>query len=185
MTQVATAETPVHEKQSFLSRYVFSTDHKVIGIQYYLTGGLMGVLGALLAGLIRLQLTWPTTQWNLLAKIFPTGMEGGFMKPEFYLALVTMHGTIMIFFFVSLALVSGFGNYLIPLQVGARDMAFPFLNMLSYWTIVPAILIAAASFFVEGGAAGSGWEPAIPGICISPPPGSGGCATARPRRPAR
>jgi cytochrome c oxidase subunit 1 len=160
--------------QSFLRQYVFSTDHKVIGIQYYLTGGLMGILGAFLAGLIRLQLTWPTTQWNFLARIFPTGMEGGFMKPEFYISLVTMHGTIMIFFFVSLVLVSGFGNYLIPLQVGARDMAFPVLNMLSYWTIVPGILIAAASFFVEGGAAGSGWT-AYPPLSAVPSaaPGSG------------
>jgi cytochrome c oxidase subunit 1 len=91
----------------------------------------------MLAALIRLQLAWPGRQWEWLGVLFPTGMESGVMKPEFYLSLVTMHGTIMIFFFVSLCLVSGFGNYLIPLQVGARDMAFPFLNMLSYWTIVP------------------------------------------------
>jgi cytochrome c oxidase subunit 1 len=174
MQHQATRESLAHERTSFLRRYVFSTDHKVIGIQYYLTGGLMGILGAFLAGLIRLQLTWPTTQWNFLAKVFPVGMEGGFMKPEFYISLVTMHGTIMIFFFVSLTLVSGFGNYLIPLQVGARDMAFPALNMLSYWTIVPAILIAAASFFVEGGAAGSGWT-AYPPLSAVPEaaPGSG------------
>jgi cytochrome c oxidase subunit 1 len=174
MQHQAPAAAAVHEERSFLGRYVFSTDHKVIGIQYYLTGGLMGILGAFLAGLIRLQLTWPTTQWNLLAKLFPVGMEGGFMKPEFYISLVTMHGTIMIFFFISLCLVSGFGNYLIPLQVGARDMAFPALNMLSYWTIVPAILIAAASFFVEGGAAGSGWT-AYPPLSAVPEaaPGSG------------
>jgi cytochrome c oxidase subunit 1 len=174
MAEEATLHAVAHEKESFWKRYVFSTDHKVIGIQFYLTGGLMGVLGAFLAGLIRLQLTWPTTQWNFLAKIFPSGMEGGFMKPEFYLALVTMHGTIMIFFFVSLVLVSGFGNYLIPLQVGARDMAFPTLNMLSYWTIVPAILVAALSFFVEGGAAGSGWT-AYPPLSAVPQaaPGSG------------
>ncbi|HXV60510.1 MAG TPA: cbb3-type cytochrome c oxidase subunit I [Vicinamibacteria bacterium] len=170
---VTATETEAHPP-SFLRRYVFSTDHKIIGIQYWLTGGLMGILGAFLAGLIRLQLTWPTTQWNLLAKVFPVGMEGGFMKPEFYISLVTMHGTIMIFFFVSLTLVSGFGNYLIPLQLGARDMAFPFLNMLSYWIIVPAILVAAASFFVEGGAAGSGWT-AYPPLSAIPEaaPGSG------------
>jgi cytochrome c oxidase subunit 1 len=176
MAKPATEGAVAHEehKQSFLRRYVFSTDHKIIGIQYYLTAGLMGLLGAALAALIRLQLTFPTTQWNVLAKIFPVGMEGGFMKPEFYISLVTMHGTIMIFFFISLGLVSGFGNYLIPLQVGARDMAFPFLNMLSYWTIVPAILIAAASFFVEGGAAGSGWT-AYPPLSAVPEaaPGSG------------
>ncbi len=176
MAHEATANAVAHQhgELGFLRKYVFSTDHKVIGIQYYLTGGLMGVLGAFLAALIRLQLTWPTHQWTFLAKIFPTGMEGGFMKPEFYISLVTMHGTIMIFFFVSLTLVSGFGNYLIPLQVGARDMAFPLLNMLSYWTVVPGILIAAASFFVEGGAAGSGWT-AYPPLSAVPDaaPGSG------------
>ncbi|HSF17180.1 MAG TPA: cbb3-type cytochrome c oxidase subunit I [Vicinamibacteria bacterium] len=170
---VTTTETTAHSP-SFLRQYFFSTDHKIIGIQYWLTGGLMGILGAFLAGLIRLQLTWPAAQWSLLAKVFPVGMEGGVMKPEFYISLVTMHGTIMIFFFVSLTLVSGFGNYLIPLQLGARDMAFPFLNMLSYWIIVPAILVAAASFFVEGGAAGSGWT-AYPPLSAIPEaaPGSG------------
>ena len=80
----------------------------------------MGILGAFLAGLIRIQRTWPTTQFPLLESIFPVGYEGGFMKPEFYISLVTMHGTIMIFFFISLVLVSGFGNYLMPLQVGAQ-----------------------------------------------------------------
>ena len=134
----------------------------------------MGILGAFLAGLIRIQRTWPTTPFPFLESLFPNGYAGGFMAPEFYISLVTMHGTIMIFFFVSLGLVSGFGNYLIPLQVGARDMAFPLLNMLSYWTIVPAILIAAASFFVEGGAAGSGWT-AYPPLSAVPSaaPGSG------------
>ena len=174
MSETATAGAAEHKELSFTRKYIFSTDHKVIGIQYYLTAGVMGVLGAFLAGLIRIQLTWPTTQFLFLESIFPVGYEGGFMKPEFYLALVTMHGTIMIFFFVSLGLVSGFGNFLTPLQLGARDMAFPFLNMLSYWTIVPAILIAAASFFVEGGAAGSGWT-AYPPLSAVPAaaPGSG------------
>jgi cytochrome c oxidase subunit 1 len=167
-------ETGTHHQQSFMRRYVFSTDHKIIGIQYFLTGGLMGLLGAMLAALIRLQLAWPGRQWEWLGVLFPSGMESGVMKPEFYLSLVTMHGTIMIFFFISLCLVSGFGNYLIPLQVGARDMAFPFLNMLSYWTIVPAIVLAAASFFVEGGAAASGWTAYPPLSAIqSAVPGSG------------
>ncbi|MFQ5789267.1 MAG: cbb3-type cytochrome c oxidase subunit I [Acidobacteriota bacterium] len=162
----------VHETRSFIRRYIFSTDHKTIGIQYFLTAGIMGIIGAALAALIRLQLAWPGRQWEWLGSLFPSGMEAGVMKPEFYIALVTMHGTIMIFFFVSFALVSGFGNFLIPLQVGARDMAFPFLNMLSYWTIVPACALMVASFFVEGGAAASGWtaypplsavEAAVPG----------------------
>jgi cytochrome c oxidase subunit 1 len=84
-------------------------------------------------------------------------MPGGIMAPEFYLALVTMHGTIMVFFFISYVLVSGFGNYLIPLQVGARDMAFPFLNMLSYWVAFASAVVVLASFFVTGGAAAAGW----------------------------
>jgi cytochrome c oxidase subunit 1 len=160
------------EPQSFLRRYIFSTDHKVIGIQYYLTAMVMALVGGTLAMLIRLQLGWPEAKWPLLAKLFPRGMSGGVMNPDFYLALITMHGTLMIFFVVSLGLVSGFGNYLLPLHIGARDMAFPFLNMLSYWTVVPACVIMLASFFVEGGAAASGWtaypplsavEQAVPG----------------------
>ncbi|MFQ5662606.1 MAG: cbb3-type cytochrome c oxidase subunit I [Terriglobia bacterium] len=146
-----------HEPRSFVRRYIFSTDHKVIGLQYFLTGMAVAVIAGLLAMLIRLQLAWPMTRWPLLGKLFPEGMEDGLMKPEFYLSLITMHGTLMVFFVISFALVSGFGNYLIPLQVGTRDMAFPFLNMLSYWVVVPATLIMLGSFFVEGGAAASGW----------------------------
>ena len=141
----------------FLRRYVFSTDHKVIGIQYILTGLTMAVAGALLAALIRLQLGWPEHQWLLLSRLLPKGMPSGVMTPEFYLAVVTMHGTIMVFFFISYVLVSGFGNYLVPLQVGARDMAFPFLNMLSYWIAFLAAVVMLASFLVEGGAASAGW----------------------------
>ncbi|MFQ5776905.1 MAG: cbb3-type cytochrome c oxidase subunit I [Terriglobia bacterium] len=161
-----------HAPHGFLRRYIFSTDHKVIGLQYLLTGMAVAIIAGLLAMLIRLQLAWPAVKWPLLGKLFPVGMEDGLMRPEFYLALVTMHGTLMVFFVVSFALVSGFGNYLIPLQVGARDMAFPFLNMLSYWVVVPATLIMLVSFLVEGGAAASGWtaypplsavEQAIPG----------------------
>ena len=160
------------EPQGFLRRYIFSTDHKVIGIQYILTAMVMAVFSGAMAMLMRVQLAWPGEKWPLLEKLFPAGMEGGIMKPEFYLALVTMHGTLMVFFVISFALVSGFGNFIIPLQIGARDMAFPFLNMLSYWVAVPACFIMMASFFVEGGAAASGWtaypplsavEQAIPG----------------------
>ncbi len=150
------AETD-HEPRSFIRRYVFSTDHKVIGIQYMMTGFVMALVAGGLAMFIRLQLAWPNAKWPMLAKIFPEGMSGGVMNPEFYLQLVTMHGTLMVFFVVSLILLGGFGNYLIPLQVGARDMAFPFLNMLSYWVIVPACFIMLGSFFVQGGAAAAGW----------------------------
>jgi cytochrome c oxidase subunit 1 len=144
-------------RAGFVRRYVFSTDHKIIGIQYILTGLAMALVGATLAVLIRLQLGWPEQQWPLLARLLPNGYPGGVMAPEFYLAVVTMHGTIMVFFFISYVLVSGFGNYLVPLQVGARDMAFPFLNMLSYWVALVSALIMILSFFVEGGAAAAGW----------------------------
>jgi cytochrome c oxidase subunit 1 len=141
----------------FVRRYIFSTDHKIIGIQYILTGLMMAIVGGFLAALIRLQLGWPEHQWVLLSHLLPKGMPNGVMTPEFYLAVITMHGTIMVFFFISYVLVSGFGNYLVPLQVGARDMAFPFLNMLSYWVALLSAVVMVASFFVEGGAAAAGW----------------------------
>jgi cytochrome c oxidase subunit 1 len=148
----------VHDEElGFLRRNIFSTDHKVIGIQYTLTGFAMAIVGGVLAGLIRLQLGWPLHQWKLLARVMPISISNGVIAPEFYLALVTMHGTIMVFFFISYVLVSGFGNYLIPLQVGARDMAYPFMNMLSYWIGLLAALVMLASFFVTGGAAAAGW----------------------------
>ncbi len=145
--------------QGFLRRYVFSTDHKVIGLQYLFTAMFMALVGGALAVLIRYQLAWP---------------EKTVVTPETYLALVTMHGTIMVFFVVSLALVSGFGNFLIPLHIGARDMAYPLLNMLSYWTIVPGCLLMLVAFFVEGGAAAAGWT-AYPPLSALPEavPGSG------------
>jgi cytochrome c oxidase subunit 1 len=150
-----------HAKQAFIWRYVFSKDHKVIGIQYYVTAMLMALVAGLLAMLIRIQLAWPEKDYTWLGKLFPMGYDvgGGFgvMRPEFYAMLFTMHGTIMVFFVLSTAPVSGFGNLLIPLQVGARDMAFPFLNGLSYWTFLPGCLVILASFFVETGAAAGGW----------------------------
>jgi len=160
--------------RSFWTRYVFSRDHKVIGLQYYFTAVAMALVGGLLAMLIRLQLAYPADAWPLLEKLMPDAWEGGYMKPEFYLSLVTMHGTIMVFFVVSLALVSGFGNFIIPLQIGARDMAFPFLNALSYWTVVPATLLMLLSFAVEGGAAASGWTAYPPLSAVAEAiPGSG------------
>ena len=145
------------EPRGFLRRYVFSTDHKVIGIQYILTGLVMGLFGACLAVLIRLQLGWPEVPKTLLGAWLPNGMPGGIMTPEFYLAVVTMHGTIMVFFFISYVLVSGFGNYLVPLQIGAEDMAFPLLNMLSFWVALLSAVVMLLSFLVEGGAAAAGW----------------------------
>jgi len=146
--------------KTFLGKYVFSMDHKVIGIQYLITAMAMAVVAGLLALVIRTQLAFP-------------GL-GHEVKPETYLSIVTMHGTLMVFFVISLGLVSGFGNWLIPLQVGARDMAYPLLNMLSYWVTVPACFLMLASFFVEGGAAAAGWT-SYPPLSALPQavPGSG------------
>src|SRR3989304_495641 len=146
-----------HEPQSFISRDGFSFDPKTIGKQYLILARTMAGGGGLLAMLIRPQLGWPGTQWPILGSIMPTGMASGVMTPEFYVSLFTMHGTIMVFFVLSLAPVSGFGNLLIPMQIGARDMAFPFLNMLSFWTVVPGAILIIASVFVPGGAAAAGW----------------------------
>jgi len=163
-----------HENQSFVSKYIFSLDHKVIGIQYIVTGLIMALVGAFLATLIRLQLAWPAHQWELLGRLMPTGFPQGYMTPEFYISVVTMHGTIMVFFFISYVLVSGFGNYLVPLHVGAKDMAFPLVNMLSYWTAFVSAVVMLLSFFVEGGAAAAGWT-AYPPLSALPQavPGSG------------
>ncbi len=135
----------------------FSTDHKDIAVQYFFTAWLMAAVGGFLAFLMRLQLGYPSAHFPFLQRLFPHGAEGGVFKPEFYLALITMHGTILVFFFQTAILQGGFGNFLIPLQIGARDMAFPFLNALSYWVFLLSCFIMLASFFVEGGAAAAGW----------------------------
>ncbi len=146
-----------HGKQSFISKYIFSFDHKMIGKQYLTLTMFMAVVGGALAMLVRLQLGYPGQHAQFWEMLFPSGMASGVMTPEFYIMLFTMHGTIMVFFVLSIGPVSGFGNFLIPLQIGARDMAFPFLNMLSFWTVLPGAMIIILSFFVEGGAAASGW----------------------------
>jgi cytochrome c oxidase subunit I len=146
-----------HAPQAFIWKYVFSKDHKVIGIQYYMTAMVMAWVAGALAMLIRLQLAWPEKTWPGLGRVLSSGFTDGVMNPEFYAMLFTMHGTIMVFFVLSTAPVSGFGNILIPLQVGARDMAFPFLNALSYWTFLPGCIVILTSFFVSSGAAAAGW----------------------------
>ncbi len=170
----AHAEAHAGHELSFWRKYIFSTDHKIIGIQYAFTSMFMAVVGGLLAMFIRLQLGWPGRTWPILGSLFPGGMPGGEMTPAFYLASVTMHGTIMVFFVLTTLLTGGFGNFLIPLQIGARDMAFPFLNMLSYWLYPPAIIVLLASFFVSGGAAGGGWTAYAPLSALpQAAPGSG------------
>ncbi|HLA23811.1 MAG TPA: cbb3-type cytochrome c oxidase subunit I, partial [bacterium] len=158
MAVTDTAHT-THEEHHlpFWRRYIFSMDHKVIGIQYLFTSLFMALIGGFLAMLIRMQLGFPTAKFYWAQWLFPGGFVNNQIKPDFYLAVVTMHGTIMIFFVLTTVLSGGFGNFLIPLQIGARDMAFPFLNMMSYWLYPPAIMVLLASFFVTGGAASAGW----------------------------
>ncbi len=147
-----------HPKQSFWSKYVFSTDHKVIGIQFLITSLIMFLVGGFMALLLRWQLAYPGKPMPILGAMFPESMMvGGVMLPEFYNMLFTMHASIMIFFAIIPILVGAFANYLIPLQIGAPDMAFPKINMASYWLVPPAAIIALAGFFLEGGAAKTGW----------------------------
>src|SRR5438093_5722657 len=151
-----------HPQLGFWRKYVFSTDHKIIGIQYMITAMAMAIVGGTLSMLMRLQLAWPTLALPSMAKIMPTAFQGGHMLPEFYVSLVTMHGTIMVFFLFTAVLTGGFGNFLIPLQIGARDMAFPFLNALSYWVFLLSCIVIFSALFVAGGAPLGGWTAYAP-----------------------
>jgi cytochrome c oxidase subunit 1 len=136
---------------------MFSTDHKVIGIQYLLLALFSVFVGMVLSVFMRLRLAWPAEKWPLLQQLFPDGFAGGPMTPEFYLSMMTMHGTIMVFFVLTTAPLSGFGNYFLPIQVGARDMAFPVLNMLSFWVTFVSLVVMMGALFASGGAPISGW----------------------------
>jgi cytochrome c oxidase subunit 1 len=153
----ATQATHHEAPTSFIRKYVFSTDHKVIGIQYYFLALFSVLVGMTLSIFIRFNLVWPGTELPLLETLFPVGAPGGVMTPEFYLSFLTMHGTIMVFFVLTTAPQGGFGNYFLPIQIGADDMAFPILNMLSFWITLLALLVLMAAFFVTGGPPISGW----------------------------
>ncbi len=149
-----------HHEQSFLSKYVFSTDHKVIGIQFLVTTLLMLMVGGALALAVRWQLAFPWGSMPIVGKLFGLFQgEGGQISPEFYTMLFTMHASVMIFLVIIPVLAGAFGNFLIPLQIGADDMAFPILNMLSYWFMWPAIFCFGISFVAGGATAGpaNGW----------------------------
>jgi cytochrome c oxidase subunit 1 len=151
-----------HATPSFLRHYIFSTDHKMIGRQFLFMGLLMLMVGGMLAMLIRWQLAWPESPVPGLGfipepYIYPGEKGGGIIPPQTYNALFTMHATLMIFFVVMPIMVGTFGNFLIPLMIGAGDMAFPKLNMLSFWVGLVSGVIMLASFFVPGGPAAGGW----------------------------
>ena len=146
-----------HHHESFISKYIFSQDHKMIARQFLITGIIWAIIGGLFSALFRLQLGYPGQAFPILETFFGDWAKGGIIKPEFYYSLVTMHGTIMIFFVLTAGLSGTFANLLIPLQIGARDMASPFLNMLSYWFFFIAGIVMLASMFTQTGPASSGW----------------------------
>jgi len=160
MTTVALPEVAVHahvDDRTFLRKYIFSTDHKIIGIQFLLMSLLFLLVGGLLAMIMRWQLGFPGQSMPAGSLLPETMVSGGVVLPEFYTSSVTMHGTIMVFFAIMPLLVGVFGNFLIPLKIGAHDMAFPRINMASFWVAVPAGILMLSSFFVEGGASAAGW----------------------------
>jgi cytochrome c oxidase subunit 1 len=156
---MSVSQTPAahaHPELGFLRKYIFSDDHKIIGIQFLFSGLIFLFIGGTLALLVRTQLGWPASTAPLIAQWFPESW-GARMSQDFYAMLFSMHASVMIFFVIIPLLTGAFGNFLIPLMIGARDMAFPKLNMMSYWFMWPAFIVICSSFFVEGGAGASGW----------------------------
>ena len=149
--------TEHHHKESFISKYVFSMDHKMISKQFLITGIIMGIIGMAMSLLFRLQLAWPDEQFGILEMLLGKWAVDGKLDPNFYMGLVTIHGTIMVFYVLTAGLSGTFSNLLIPLQVGARDMASPFMNMLSYWFFFLSSVVLMSSVFVETGPASGGW----------------------------
>lgn len=143
-------------KKNWIQRYLFSVDHKIIAIQYLITGMLFLAIGGAMAFIIRWQLAYPWKPIPVLGQIF-FKETGGMILPEVYPMLFTMHGGIMVFFAITPVILGALGNYIVPLEVGAQDMAFPRLNLMSYWSLFIGSILILVSFFVPGGAAGTGW----------------------------
>src|SRR4051812_30274382 len=148
-----------HQHQAptgFIRKYVFSIDHKVIGIQYYFLALFSVFLGMALSLLMRIHLVCATAGTAGCSSL-PSWLGGTQMLPEQYLSLMTMHGSIMVFMVLTTAPQSGFGNFILPIQLGAADMAFPVLNMLSFWVTFLSLIVLGSAFFVPGGAPLAGW----------------------------
>ncbi len=157
---IADQQEELHDPHSFVTKYIWSQDHKVIAIQYSLIAIAVGLVALVLSGMMRLQLAFPN--------------EFAFIDPSTYYQSVTMHGMIMVIYLLTALFLGGFGNYLIPLMIGARDMVFPFMNMLSVWVYLLAVIILMASFFVPGGPTGAGWTLYPPQAILDGTPGSNG-----------
>ncbi len=153
-------EQHLHDPQTFISKYIWSQDHKVIAIQYSLTAIAVGLLAMGLSIMMRLQLGFPETFT--------------FITPEEYYQYVTLHGMIMVIYLLTALFLGGFGNYLIPLMCGSRDMVFPYMNMLSYWVYLLSVLVLMVSFFIPDGPTGAGWTLYPPQAISEGTPGSGG-----------
>jgi cytochrome c oxidase subunit I len=151
-------EHHLHDPQTFISKYIWSQDHKVIAIQYAMTAIAVGLIALVLSGMMRLQLAFPESF--------------SFITPSNYIQFVTMHGMIMVIYLLTALFLGGFGNYLIPLMCGTRDMVFPYLNMLSYWVYLLSVIILVASFFVPGGPTGAGWTLYPPQAIMPGTPGT-------------
>jgi len=146
-----------HHKETFITKFIFSQDHKIISKQFLITGIIMGVIGGFMSILFRLQLAYPDHSFSIIEAFLGRGQSGGVMTPDTYLSLVTIHGTIMVFFVLTAGLSGTFSNLLIPFQIGARDMASGFLNMISYWLFFISSVIMLSSLFIETGPAAAGW----------------------------
>jgi len=161
-----------HHELGWWRKYVFSTDHKVIGIQYGFTGLIFLFFGFSLMMLMRWQLAYPGQALPVIGKFLPHifgpgTMPDGKMTPDFYNSLGAMHGTIMVFLGIVPLAFAAFGNFVVPLQIGAPDMAFPKVNMASYWAVFVGSIVMLISFFVPGGAAKSGWTSYVPLAAIA------------------
>ena len=153
-------DVELYHAKSWITKYVFSQDAKVIAIQYSGTAIAIGLVALVLSWLMRLQLGFPESF--------------SFIDAEDYYQFITMHGMIMVIYLLTALFLGGFGNYLIPLMVGARDMVFPYVNMISYWVYLAAVLVLVSSFFVEGGPTGAGWTLYPPQAITSGTPGADG-----------
>src|SRR6201997_965274 len=162
-----------HAPTSFIRKHVFSLDHKVIGKQYYALALVSALAGMVLSWMMRIHLGWTNAAIPGLQMLSKNGAPGGVMTPEYYLQLMTMHGTIMVFFVLTNAPFAAFGNYFLPIQIGAEDMAFPRFNMMSFWTTFAAFLVLIAAFFVHDGPPISGWTSYAPLSAVGADAGPG------------
>ena len=164
MSEVTTSHaTHAHTAPTgFIRKHVFSLDHKVIGLQYYGLALVAVFIGMFLSWLMRIHLVWPNSPIPGLHLLSKVGAPGDVMTPEYYLSLLTMHGTLMVFFVLTNAPFAAFGNYFLPIQIGAEDMAFPRFNMMSFWTTFAAFLVLIAAFFIPDGPPISGWTAYAP-----------------------